>query len=252
MSRSGRPDLRSGLQEASSRGLFVCLEQAYQELPATTCARRNACCGLLPPVFTVELAAWLHRFPATPYKERASQARRLVEHFLGNAAQRRPCPWSRPGACAIYPDRFLGCRTYGLWSPQAYAERSASALQGQQAVAAAWQGLGVELPPEVLAPAPSYCLQVMPFAGPGPDDAFLEGLEERARELSRELPPSLERLHDFGGDISFAVAAMALGQPQALSLKVAVTRALLAGKKDEAAELLAKAGTAAKRWAQSL
>ncbi|MBU1275023.1 MAG: hypothetical protein KJ720_06575 [Proteobacteria bacterium] len=251
MKRPARPDLRSGLQEASSRGLFVNLEQAYQDLPATTCARRGACCGLLPPVFTVELAAWLHRLPATPYKERAAQARRLVEHFLGNAAQRRACPWALAEACAIYQDRFLGCRTYGLWSREAYQTRAAQAAQGQEAVAAAWRGLGVELPSEVLAPAPPYCLQVKPLTGPVPDDAFIEGLEERALELSRDLPQSLGRLHDFGGDISFAVAALALGQPQALSLKVAVTKALLAGDKEEAAELLAKAGTAAKRWAQS-
>ena len=251
MSHSGRPDLRSGLQGASSRGLFVILEQLYQELPDTTCARRGACCTLLPLVFTVELAAWLHRLPNAPYKERAAQARRLVEHFLVNAAQRRPCPWARPDSCAIYPDRFMGCRTYGLWTPQAYEKRAAQAAQGQQAVAQAWQGLGVELPPEVLAPAPPYCRLVKPVSGPAPDDAAIEALEERAIELSRDLPDGLDRLHDFGGDISFAVASLALGQPQALSLKVAVTKALLSGDEAEAHELLAKAGTAAKRWAQS-
>ena len=243
--------MRSGLQEASFRGLFVILEQLYQELPETTCSRRGACCTLLPPVSTVELAAWLHRLPDIPYKERAAQARRLLEHFLVNAARRRPCPWALPDSCAIYPNRFMGCRTYGLWSTSAYEKRAAQAAQGQQAVAQAWQGLGVQLPPEVLAPAPPYCLQVRPVNGPAPNDAAIEALEERALGLSRDLPAGLERLHDFGGDISFAVACLALGQPQALSLKVAVTKALLAGNQAEAHELLAKAGTAAKRWAQS-
>ncbi len=251
MSRTGHQDLRTGLQEASSRGLFVLLEQLYQEIPATDCGRRGACCGLLPPVFTVELTAWLHRLQALPYKERAAQARRLTAHFLANAAQRRPCPWSRPGACAIYPERFLGCRTYGLWSPSAYQARAEQAVQAQQNVAAAWRGLGVALPSEVLAPAPPYCRQVKPLVEPAPDDARLEELEQRALELGRDLPPSLERLHDFGGDISFAVAALALGQPQALSLKVAVTKALLAGDQAQAQELLARAGTAAARWTQA-
>ena len=189
--------MRSGLQGASSRGLFVILEQLYQELPDTVCARRGACCTLLPPVSTVELAAWLHRLPNIPYKERASQARRLVEHFLVNAAQRRSCPWALPGACAVYHNRFMGCRAYGLWSPSAYEKRAAQAVQGQQAVAQAWQGLGVALPPEVLAPAPPYCLQVKPVSGPAPDDAAIEALEERAIELSRDLPNGLDRLHDF-------------------------------------------------------
>ena len=243
--------MRSGLQEASSRGLFVILNQLYQQVPDTTCARRGACCTLLPPVSTVELAAWLHRLADIPYNERSAQARRLLEHFLVNAAQRRPCPWARPASCAVYPDRFMGCRTYGLWSTSAYEKRAAQAAQGQQAVAQAWQRLGVELPPKVLAPAPAYCLQVKPVSGPAPDDAAIEALEERAIELSRDLPSSLERLHDFSGDISFAVAVLVLGQPQALSLKVAVTKALLAGDQDEAHELLAKAGTVAGRWAQS-
>lgn len=243
--------MRSGLQEASSRGLFVILEQIYQQLPDTTCARRGACCTLLPPVSTMELAAWLHRLADIPYNKRSAQAQRLLEHFLVNAAQRRPCPWAFPDSCAIYPDRFMGCRTYGLWSTSAYEKRAAQAAQGQQAVARAWQGLGVELPPEVLAPAPSYCRQVRPVNGPAPDDAAIEALEERALRLSRDLPAGLERLHDFGGDISFAVAVLVLGQPQALSLKVAVTKALLAGDQAEAHELLAKANAAARRWAQS-
>ncbi|MCB2190987.1 MAG: hypothetical protein KQI62_05440 [Deltaproteobacteria bacterium] len=239
------------MQEASARGLFVILEQLYQELPNTTCARQGSCCTLLPPVSTVELAAWLHRLPETPYKERAAQARRLVEHFLCNAAERRSCPWARPDSCAIYSQRFMGCRTYGLWSPQVYEKRATQAAQSQQAVAQAWKSMGVELPAEVLAPPPPYCRQVKPIGGSAPDDAAIEALEDRALQLSHDLPDSLERLHDFGGDIAFAVASLALGQQQALSLKVAVTKALLSGEEAEAHELLAKAGTAARRWAQS-
>ncbi len=243
--------LRRALQDTASCNKFTQLEQIYQEVPATVCQRRGACCTLLPPLHAVELAAWLWNFLYLPYRERAAQARSLVEHFLCNAAQRRACPWAREDSCAVYDTRFLGCRAYGLWSPRAYAQRAAQARASQEAVAAAWQGLGVELPPEVLAPAPAYCESVEPAEGPGPDDAALEDMEQRLEELGQDMP-GLERLHDFGGDLSFMVAALALGQTQALSLKVAVTKALLAGDEAEAAELLAKAGTAAQRWAQSL
>jgi len=243
--------LRRALQDTAFRNKLTQLEQIYQEIPATVCQRRGACCTLLPPLHAVELASWLESFLSLPYRERAAHANRLVEHFLCNAAQRRACPWARDDSCAVYDNRFLGCRTYGLWSPRAYARRAASAQAGQEAVAAAWQGLGVELPPEVLAPAPAYCDAVEPVQGPGPDDAALEDMERRLEELGSDLP-GLERLHDFGGDLSFMVAALALGQPQALALKVTVTKALLGGDEAEANELLAKSGTAAKRWAQSL
>jgi hypothetical protein len=251
MSARAGGGLRHGLQEAAARGVFTLLAQLYQELPSTTCDRQGACCGLLPPVHTVEMAAWLHRFLSLPYRERTSQARKLIEHFLCNAAQRRPCPWARPGACAIYAQRFWGCRAYGLWSPQTHAARAAQAAAGQEAVARAWAGLEVSLPEEVLAPPPPYCGQVKPLDGGAPDDAALEELERRVQALGQDMP-GLERLHDFGGDLSYAVAALALGQPQALGLKVAMTKALLAGLEDEAAELLAQAGTAARRWSQSL
>ena len=88
--------------------------------------------------------------------------------------------------------------------------------------------------------------------GPAPDDAALEELEQRIEELGSDLPGGLERLRDFGGDLAYMVAALALGQQQALGLKVAETKALLGGEEAEAHELLAKAGTAATRWAQSL
>ena len=159
------------------------------------------------------MAAWLQGFMALPYRERAAQAGRLVEHFLVNAAQRRACPWARPEACAVYDQRFFGCRAYGLWSPAAYAQRAQEAAAGQEAVARAWQGLGVELPAEVLAPAPAYCRAVRPVQGSPPDDEVLERLEQRVEELGRDLP-GLERLHDFGGDLSFMAASLALGQPR--------------------------------------
>ena len=126
----------------------------------------------------VELAAWLHHFLDLPYRERAAQARKLVQHFLSNAAQRLACPWALKDACAVYEQRFLGCRAYGLWSARAYAQRAALAAASQEAVASAWRGLGVELPPEVLAPAPPYCASVK-TDGPAPNDAALEALEAR-------------------------------------------------------------------------
>lgn len=251
MNRAGltRPLLRA-LETAQDQGFFTRLQQLYQELPETTCQRRQDCCGLLPPLLPVEMGWWLAGQRANTAKERAGAARRLLEHFLCNAARRLPCPWSRRDACAIYPRRFLGCRTYGLWSPQAYAQRQAAAGDAQAQVQAAWAGLGVTLPAAVTAPGPAYCDRVQVAAGPAPSDAEMEALEQRALDLGQDMPGA-EMLAPWGGDLAYAVAALVLGRQPALALKVAVTKHLLAGQEAEADELLAQARDRARDWARS-
>lgn len=242
--------LLDSLESAQAQGYFTRLEQLYQELPETSCQRRQACCGLLPPAAPVEMAWWLAGQRSESGKQRGGAARRLTEHFLLNAVRRLPCPWAGEDSCNIYPRRFLGCRTYGLWSPQAYKIRHEQAIEGQGRVMAAWAGLGVALPAEVAAPGPEYCRLVRVTTGPRPTDDDLEGMERRLYELSGDLP-GLEYLRPWGGDLSYAVAALALGRQQALALKVSITKELLAGRDDEAEELLAQARKRARDWALS-
>ncbi len=242
--------LLDALETARSQGYFTRLEQLYQELPQTTCTRRQACCGLLPPMAPLEMAWWFCGQRGESSKERGGAARRLLEYFLLNAVRRLPCPWAGPDSCQIYPRRFLGCRTYGLWSPEAYAARQEQAQEGQRRVVAAWAELGVELPAEVSAPGPEYCDQVRVASGPEPRDRDLELMEERLYEAGHDLP-GLEYLQPWDGDLSYAVAGLALGRQQALALKVSVTQELLAGREEEAEELLAQARKRARDWSRA-
>jgi hypothetical protein len=199
------------------------------------------------------MLVWLGGLSRLSPEDRASQVALLVEHFLTNAAQRRACPWSRPGACAIYGQRFLGCRVYGLWSPEAYEERRQAAQDAQVGAAAAWAGLGVSLPPEVLAPGPGYCQQVcVSLSGeksPSLDD-LLRDCEDQLSRLTADLP-SRDLLTSCGGDLAYLLAGLALGRQSCLAAKVELTKALLAGQDQAASRLLQAHLAMARVWAIS-
>lgn len=228
------------------------LDSAYGRLPSTTCQRHGHCCGLLPPVQSVELLVWLLEFSALPQDEMTAEARCLVEHFLFNAAQRRQCPWLEPGRCAVYRRRFFGCRAYGLWSMKAYEQRRAASVAGAEQIVIAWRSLGVELSTTVLAPGPDYCRCVEPCPGQeGVDDAGLEQLEENLAAMADNLPGAAI-FGQWGGDIAYALAWLALGQQAALSLKVDITKAVLGGQPAAAQGLLAEAMSRTDLWVNSI
>ena len=231
------PSLVQALEKLHQKNGRSALDRVYGRLPETTCQRRGLCCGLLPPVQHIELLVWLSELIALPSDETRFQTARLVEHFLFNAAQRRACPWLEPGRCSIYPRRFLGCRAYGLWSPAAYEQRRSGAAEAARQTAGAWAAMGVDLPPEVLSPGPDYCRCVEPAAGqPVLNDSALDRLEEDLAAMAEGLPGA-EVFSQWGGDISYAAAWLALGQQTALGLKVAATKACLAGETQQAEEI---------------
>jgi len=135
-------------------GSFSRLREIYAALPPTRCSRQGNCCSLLPQISPMEILLWLDRFQGLPPEDRAREASALMEHFLTNAARRRPCPWARPGACSIYEHRFFPCRAYGLWPGDFYAARRRAAGLAQEDAVRAWKGLGVDLPAQVLEPGP--------------------------------------------------------------------------------------------------
>lgn len=239
--------LRRGLGLALDRRL----DELYRRLPATTCQRHGQCCSLLPPLQPAEIIVWLIRFIRTPQPERAQTASSLVRHFLLNAVQRRACPWALPGACADYEHRFLACRAYGLWSPRAYRERRRAAQEGQAAVTAAWAGLGIRLPEAVLAPGPEYCRHVR-LCNDGENlpnlDPLLCNLEEALTLAALELPDQ-SGLMACHGDLGHLVARLALGERGCLEAKVAVTRAWVEDRREEALAWMDRSESQARAWA---
>jgi hypothetical protein len=227
------------------------LEQIYAALPATACARQGACCGLLPPVQPVEMLAFLGELQQGEEKARGETALMLVRHFLQNAARRLPCPWALLDSCARYEGRFFGCRAYGLWSPAAYELRRRESLDAAQKVQASWESMGITLPQEVCAPPPAYCSKVEPVAVPAPDDVALDKLESALAGLGQDQAWHAF-LAQFGGDLSYLLAGLALGWRECLQAKVAVTRALLNGQTAETEARLFQAEQAARAWTRDL
>jgi len=242
-------DVAWAVDQAVGRGFARDLASAYAKLPDTICAREGHCCGLLPPVHPIEALCWLGRLADQRADRRAAELAKLTEHFLTNAVQRRPCPWREENACRVYEQRFFGCRAHGLWSAGHYARRHRAAAGNQARIAAAWAGLGVKLPNEVLAAGPGYCGNVRPISGAAaPSDADIEALESRIQALGRGMTMP-EAVWQWGGDISFAAAWLTLGPRLALERKVAATRAALAGLHQQFAEIIDQSRQAAREMA---
>lgn len=241
--------LRQGVGLALDRRL----EERYRRLPATTCQRHGHCCSLLPPLQPAEIIAWLIRSTQAGAAERAQSAASLIRHFLLNAVQRRPCPWALSGACADYDHRFLACRAYGLWSPAAYQERRQAAREGQAAVAAAWASLGIRLPEAVLTPGPEYCRHVQ-LCNDGENRPSLDSLlcdSEEALTLSALGLSDESGLTACQGDLAHLVARLVLGERECLEAKVAVTRAWVESRREEAQALVERAAGQARVWASA-
>jgi hypothetical protein len=232
-------------------GLPGRLREIYVALPATKCARRGACCGLLPLMQPVEMLSWLSEMDKADMEARIVLVLDLVRHFLLNATSRLPCPWARESSCAQYERRFFGCRAYGLWSREAYEARRGQSMEAAERVQKAWQDMGINLSANVCAPPPPYCDQVEPISGPAIDDEKLDALEAKLAHMGSDEP-----WHGFltqcGGDLSYLVAGLALGWQKCLQAKVAVTKALLAGDAKQAQTYLSKAEEETRLWGKEL
>lgn len=239
--------LGAALAAAEAADIDSELQSLYNQIPGTDCARQGQCCSLLPPTTPAEVLSLLLRLPSLSASARLARVTGLVTHFLCNAAHRLACPWARSTACSDYAHRFFSCRAYGLWSPETYAKRARGALAAQERVAEAWQGLGVKLPNEVLAPGPEYCRQVRVTAGPAIDDQRLEELEDQVAGLTRGMEGA-EPLAGLAGDPGHLMAAIIIGPAECLRLKVAYTQAAVTGDEHQAGRVHKTARIMTKEW----
>lgn len=247
------PGLPEALEAAldGAQSLTQRLHALYDRLPATECQRRGFCCSLLPGIAPAEMLGWLGEFCSSSPEARAAGAQTLVEHFLGNAARLSPCPWAQDGACGVYARRFLGCRTYGLWSRQAYENRRQAARAAAEAVREAWAGLGVSLPATVCSPGPEYCTGLSLKPGTGVSDRELEEIEDQVYAMLPAAQAPVQAA-ESGGDLSYFITRLVLGDEGCLKAKVAVIKSLVQGRGVQARELMAGAGDLARRWAVQL
>lgn len=230
---------------ADSGPVFRRLKEIYALLPSTHCLRRGDCCSLMPEMSFAEAQSALDLLIRFNPDERMRLFRKIVGHFFLNAIEITTCPFLEDQDCMIYPDRFLGCRAYGLWSKETYEKRAEANRLAKLNLQKQWQRLGVILPRDVVHFRLPYCPNVTPETGEAVSDTLLSRCGERVGLLYRRFSSdhqSLERTfgRDYYFDLSFFLTALVFGAPGAARMKLDVVREILiTGSRKKLDEILA-------------
>jgi len=208
--------------------------KVYDRIPATRCERKTDCCTLLPEASLIEILAVIRCFRNMAIDLKKRLYNKLVEYFFLNPVKITSCPFLERQDCLIYPDRFFGCRAYGLGSYEHYqkmAERNREAkIQLQQQ----WKRLGITLPRQVVGFNRPYCRKVETGIHFTVNDQDLTDIWNAVKKLSEHLSPWHKIFQQrYFGDLSFLFSALAFGLNEAVRLKYTVVRDTLAFKNED-------------------
>ena len=204
------------------------LRKLYHRLPKTVCLRRAHCCALLPEMTFVEALSAVRCLLDLECAARNDLLKRVLKYFFLNAVEITSCPFLNQGACSIYPDRFFGCRAYGLWSQRLYQTRASDDRQAKKALSDQWKKLGVSLPSSVIEFQTPYCPHVKPEGGAGVNDRTLLRVDRDIDRLSRlysRWGRSFGRVYFH--DLSFLMASLTFGASGAARMKFSLVREML-------------------------
>lgn len=141
------------------------------------------------------------------------------------------CPFLEGRDCLVYPDRFFGCRTYGLWSYEFYKKTAEWNRESKIQLQRQWKRLGVTLPQQVIDFKVPYCREVEAEVPSTMDVRVLTDIRNAVDQLSESLSP-WQRVfqQNFFKDLSFSFSALAFGFNEALQLKFTVVKDMIAFK----------------------
>ena len=144
----------------------------------------------------------------------------LLSYFFLNPVEITACPFLEDPKCLIYPDRFFGCRAYGLWSHATYENFSTRMQTAKQHLQKQWMNLGVTLPETVTGFEVPYCPYVEIVDGGQINDQQLDEIAENIDALSRHFGREDKTFrHSYLLDLSFLIASCAHGYTKAVQLK---------------------------------
>ncbi|CAB1078022.1 hypothetical protein JY97_14180 [Alkalispirochaeta odontotermitis] len=210
---------------ASSIADIAELKTIYGRLPNTRCERKTHCCAMLPESTILEALTAFNRLRQEPAALRQRTLKKMVAYFFVNPAQITACPFLVKKQCVIYEDRFFGCRSYGLWSPQHYEKMARENRRMKSAFRLQWQRLGISLPDEVIDFQQPYCLDVTRIHGTDTDDKALVRLASDIEALSSRLSPWHQAFsRSYFADLSFLTSAMIFDVDLLLKMKVEIVR----------------------------
>lgn len=218
------------------------LRAIYKKVPATTCRGKAACCTLIPEMTFIEAVSAMKLLQDMEIKERKRVLTLMVRYFLLNPVHIMHCPFLHEARCIIYKDRFLGCRTYGLWSEKFYAKSAARSLEARRHIHAAWKRAGINIPAEIREFRVPYCTEVKVTGGRRPDDRTLLKPGRKMAALSEKFSPEMHNMFTstFYMDLSFWLVSLVKGPNAAAQAKfVAAKQAVTEGKTSIAEDITA-------------
>jgi hypothetical protein len=204
------------------------LQKIYTRLPQTNCRRQTRCCSLLPEMTLLEILQVFDKMGQMPPSLRMDLFKQLIHYFFVNPAKLSACPFLKGHDCLIYPDRFFGCRAYGLWSRGYYQDLAEHSRQTKGHFRHQWGKLGVTLPKEVFDFQVPYCSLVKPDSlMPINDEILLRAWDDIENQSQ-----VLNAAHHFFktsylSDLSFLLAGLTFGLMKAVHLKFLIVQDLV-------------------------
>lgn len=212
------------LLKASDQKLKA-LKETYALLPETRCRRNTRCCSLLPEMTIVEALLVIRRVLEMSEEVRNPLIQKIIGYFFLNPVEITSCPFLEGQDCLIYPDRFFGCRSYGLWSPAHYETLADHDRKAKKHLQKQWNRLGVSLPKTVVDFQVPYCPWVETISPEGIDDKTLLEVSDRVQGISAHFSTWHQwfALRYFS-DLSFLLSALMFGYTQAVQMKFTLVR----------------------------
>ena len=201
------------------------LKETYALLPETRCPRKTRCCSLLPEMTLVEALPAIRRLVKMTAAVRNPLIKKIIGYFFLNPVEIPSCPFLEDQECLIYPERFFGCRSYGLWSPAHYETLAARDQKAKKHLQEQWKNLGVCLPKKVIDFQVPYCTCVETIGPEGIDDKTLLKVSDRIEAISGHFPTWHQWFAQrYFSDLSFLLSALMFGYTQAVQMKFTLVR----------------------------
>jgi Fe-S-cluster containining protein len=201
------------------------LKETYARLPATRCRRKTHCCSMLPEMTLVEALLVIRRLVEMTAAVRNPLIQKTIGYFFLNPVEITSCPFLEGQECRVYPDRFFGCRSYGLWSKAYYETIAARDRKAKKHLQEQWKGLGVCLPKKVIDFQVPYCLCVETNGPEVIDDKTLLKASDRIEAISAGFSSRHQWFaRRYFSDLSFLLSALMFGYTEAVQMKFTLVR----------------------------
>ncbi len=221
-----RTNIRDCMSHSAS--LLEALKNVYDRIPATHCERKTHCCKLLPEGSLVEILWVIRCFQNMTAERRKRLYTKLVAYFFLNPVKITSCPFLEGRDCLVYPERFFGCRAYGLWSYEYYQQLSQFNREAKFQLQQQWKRLGITLPQQVVDFNMPYCREVEARMHVTINDRNLTDIWNTVRTLSERMSPWHGIFQQsFFGDLSFLFSTLAFGFNEAIQLKYTIVKDIL-------------------------